>query len=74
MMRLAGLEVNECAKFLAKRPTIDHYDSIFFLEPKYRFPLALVGITWYIPTHIPSAAEMNNLELEHITLLEIICR
>ena len=31
MMRLAGLDVNECAKFLAKKPNISHH-SVYFPE------------------------------------------
>ena len=42
MMRMAGIEVNECPKFLAKEPTIEHH-SVYFPEEKKRFPLKLHG-------------------------------
>ena len=70
MMRLAGLEVNECAKFLAKKPSIHHH-SILFPDPRYRIPLSLTGITSYIPTRLPKQCELDDLEKDCVPLLEI---
>lgn len=67
MMRLAG---NECTKFLAKKPTIDHH-SIYFPEPGYIISFALIGITSYIPTLMLSSAKVKDLESDSISLLEI---
>ncbi len=70
MMRLAGLEVNECAKFLAKKPSIHHH-SILFPDQQYRIPLLLTGITSYIPTRMPMQDELDDLEKECRPLLEL---
>jgi hypothetical protein len=48
-MRLAGLEVNECPKFLAKKPTIAHH-SVYFPEAGVRIPFKIEGIVSYFPT------------------------
>ena len=58
MMRLAGLEVNECAKFLVKSPKIHHH-SIYFPEDKFRIPLFLAGITSYSPTRPTIGNELD---------------
>ena len=66
MMRLAGLEVNECAKFLAKSPGMHHH-SVYFPSMKYRIPLSLSGITSYIPTQVPTKDEIEQLEVLELT-------
>ena len=65
-MRLAGLEVNECSKFMAKSPTIEHH-SIYFPEDKLRIPLSLNGIISYIPVRTPTSQELE----EPIDMLEL---
>ena len=52
MMRLNGILVDECPKFLCPSPTIDNH-SIYFPVDKVRFPLDLHGTTSYIPTRRP---------------------
>lgn len=52
MMRLNGVLVDECPKFLCPNPTIDNH-SIYFPVDKVRFPLDLHGTTSYIPTRRP---------------------
>ena len=59
MMRLAGLDVNECPKFLAKHPSL-HYHSIYFPDTDMRVPLRLYGIISYIPVRCPSQSEYEN--------------
>ena len=66
MMRLAGVKVNECAKFLATSPNINHH-SIYFPEEMLRIPLQLAGITSYIPTRVPREDEINDLQELELT-------
>ena len=61
MMRMAGIEVNECPKFLAKAPTIEHH-SVYFPEEDKRFPLKLHGMISYIPVYMPIYNEMISIE------------
>ena len=66
MMRLAGLEVNECAKFLAKKPNISHH-SVYFPEERRRILLSLTGITSYIPSRSPTGHELDELDILELT-------
>ena len=66
MMRLAGLKVNECAKFLADDLTISHY-FIYFPKEDVRIPLQLTGITSYLPTRKSNSEDLNNLEVLELT-------
>ena len=66
MMRLAGLDVNECAKFLAKKPNISHH-SVYFPEKERRIPLSITGITSYIPSRSPTGQELDELEILELT-------
>ena len=52
MMRLNGLMVDECPKFLYPNPTIETH-SIFFPTENTWLPLALHGTTSYISTRRP---------------------
>ena len=66
MMRLAGLEVNECPKFLSKNPKItDH--SIYCAENNIRIPFQLDGIISIIPTRKPTHEELNTLDQLELT-------
>ena len=62
MMRMAGLEINECPKFLAKKPTVEHH-SICFPEQELRIPLKIHGIISYLPVRTPSKEELSSLEV-----------
>ena len=66
MMRLVGLKVNECAKFLADDLTISHY-FIYFPKEDVRIPLQLTGITSYLPTRKSNSEDLNNLEVLELT-------
>ena len=66
MMRLAGLEVNECDKFLAKKPNISHH-SVYFTEERRRILLSLTGITSYIPSRSPTGHELDELDILELT-------
>ena len=66
MMRMAGIEVNERPKFLAKAPTIKHH-SMYFPEEDKRFPSKLHGMILYILVHMPSNDEIVSIE----TVLEL---
>ena len=53
MMRIAGLKVDKCPKFLAKQPSNKNH-SIFPPDNDIRIPLLIEGIILYIPTRKPS--------------------
>ena len=58
MMRLAGIEVRECPKFLSEAPDLkDH--SIYFREEGIRIPLQLKNTISLIPTRIPAQDELK---------------
>ena len=67
MMRLAGIEVDECPKFLSKEPTESNH-SMLFPEHGIRIPFHLEGIISYIPTRIPSDEELMKYEGEYLML------
>lgn len=66
MMRLAGLEVNECPKFLSKNPTINDH-SIYCPQKKIRIPFQLNGIISIIPTRKPTQHELDTLDQLELT-------
>ena len=66
IMRLAGIVVDECPKFLSKTPTLDNH-CIFFEEDNLRIPLCLHGITSYIPVRTPSTDEIETLPSLEVT-------
>jgi hypothetical protein len=59
IMRLAGLLVDECPKFLAKRASIRNH-SVFFPDNNIRIPLFLRGIVSYFPCRRPTSEELND--------------
>ena len=63
MMRMAGLTIDECPKFLAKTPSITNH-SVYFPDHELRLPLKLHGIISYLPVRMPSNEELN--ETEHV--------
>ena len=68
MMRLAGIQIDECPKFLAEQPSIENH-SAYFPEADVRIPFLLEGIISYIPTRIPTLAEMKANEGSYLLLL-----
>ena len=66
MMRLAGLTVNECPKFLSPHPNINNH-SIYCKESNRRIPLELWGIISMIPTQIPRDSELMELNVFELT-------
>ena len=58
MMRLAGITINECPKFLAENPSDEHH-SAYFPDADIRIPFLLEGIISYIPTRIPTLEELK---------------
>ena len=58
MMRLAGIDVNECPKFLAKIPSESNH-SMYFPDADVRVPFQLEGIISHIPMRIPSTSELD---------------
>ncbi len=65
LVRLAGLEVDECPKFLAKNPTIKTH-AICSEDPELIIPMSLNGTVSYIPTRPPDSKELDRLD--HIPL------
>jgi hypothetical protein len=66
MMRLAGIEVDECPKFLAKSPTVNNH-SIYLSNEDIRIPLMLEGTISYVPTR----EEATRDELESLPILNL---
>lgn len=60
MMRLAGVEVDECAKFLSKNPSVANH-SLYFPDEDVRIPMSIHNIFSYIPTRMPSTQDVEDL-------------
>ena len=67
MMPLVGIEVNECPKFLSKRPDNNNH-SMYFLEEGVREQLQLEGIISYISTRAPTDAKLIEHEGNYLLL------
>lgn len=67
MMRLAGLHVNECPKFLSQNPSINDH-SVYFPAANVRFPFQLEGIVSYLSTRIPTDQELGDCVGEYLLL------
>jgi len=67
MMRLAGIKVNECPKFLSDQPSINDHCA-YFPDHDIRIPFLLEGIVSYIPTRKPSNKELKDAEGEYLLL------
>ena len=61
MMRLAGVQVDECPKFLSPIPSVINH-SIYFPEIDLRIPLMLEGIVSYLLCRRPHQNEYNDTE------------
>jgi len=66
MMRLAGLKIDECPKFLSDKPDETNH-SIYSPGLDFRIPLHLDGIISFIPTRRPSKIELQELESIELT-------
>ena len=67
MMRLAGIEVDECPKFLSKSPTEKNH-SMYFPSQDIRIPFQLEGIISYVPTRCPTEAKLDDKEGKYLLL------
>ena len=67
MMRIVGLEINECPKFLSNNPSESDY-SIYFLDTDLRIPMTIEGIISYIPTRTPTKDELERYSGEYLLL------
>jgi hypothetical protein len=67
IMRLAGLLVDECPKFLANNASIKNH-SLFFPDHDIRIPLHLRGIVSYFPCRRPTKEELNDGSLLTVNL------
>ena len=59
MMRLAGVDVDECPKFLSRKPSIENH-SIFFRDLNLRIPMKLDGVISYIPCRSLQVNELHD--------------
>ena len=66
MMRLAGVEVDECPKFLAKSPTVNNH-SLYIPNDDIRIPLMLEGTISYVPTREATRDELESLPILNLT-------
>ena len=57
MLRINGIEVNECPKFLATNPSETHHSIL--LPDDLRIPLSLHGSISYLPTRRPTDLECH---------------
>ena len=67
-MRLAGIDVNKCPKFLSEHPSIMNH-SILFREERIRISLQLSNTISYIPTRVPTTDEVNVMNTPDIKTL-----
>mmetsp|Transcript_9777 Transcript_9777/g.13824 ORF Transcript_9777/g.13824 Transcript_9777/m.13824 type:complete len:225 (+) Transcript_9777:683-1357(+) len=58
MMRLVGVEVDKCPKFLSQSPSIVNH-LVFFPEANLCMPLKLDGIVSYLPCRKPTLHELE---------------
>ena len=70
VMRLAGIQVNECPKFLSKHPTIQDH-SLFFKSEDIRILLQLKNTISYFPTRLPSQSELQVYNTPDILTLSL---
>ena len=59
MMRLIGIDVDECPKFLSPKPSEENH-FIYFMEENLRIPLLKDGIISFIPCQKPSEDEVGD--------------
>ena len=67
MMRLAGVELNECPKFLSNNPSIEDH-SVYFPEAELRIALQFENTASCIPTRKPTGSELKKKEGEYLLL------
>jgi len=58
MMRMAGLHVYECPKFLVIGEPSEEHHTIYFPDEELRVPLLLEKVVSYIPTRRPDDGDM----------------
>ena len=66
LMRLNGLDVNECPKIMVKHPDESHH-SIYFPDVDLRIPLQLDKTTSFIQTRMPTDEDISG-EIERLDL------
>ena len=71
MIRLAGIHVDECPKFLSPNPTLNTHAITWFDKDNttvnLRINLQLQGIISYFPTRIPHEDELDNCNRFNLT-------
>ena len=66
LMRLNGIVIDECPKFLAIEPD-DNTHSITVKDENIRIPLNLIGIVSYFPSRKPERSEMIHDQMIDLT-------
>lgn len=67
IMRMAGLVVDECPKYMSSMPTVSNY-SIYAAEFDVRIPLNLHGCVSYIPLCTPNGKDLLPGTHVHISI------
>jgi hypothetical protein len=68
-LRSNGVIVDDCPKHLAPDPSTATH-SIYILDHNLRIPLLVKGVISYIPTHYPSATELESCQWVDLTSSE----
>ena len=71
MMRLAGVIVDECPKFMCRKPTVENH-AIYFPgnewdQKSLRIPLQIHGTISYFPTRLPHRQELDDCQSYDLT-------
>ena len=67
MMRITGLEINECPKFISKNHS-ESDNSIYSPDANLRIPMMIEGIVSYTPTRTPTKDELERYAGEFLLL------
>ena len=67
MMRLSGLDVDECPKFLSSKTT-ERNHSVYLQMSDIRLPFHIEGTISYLPTRRPLKVELKESEGKYMIL------
>ena len=67
MMRISGLDVDECPKFLSSKP-MERNHSVYLQMLDIRLQLQIEGTISYLPTRRPLKVKLKEYEGEYMLL------
>ena len=67
MIRISGLDVDECPKFLSSKPT-ERNHSFYFQMSYIRLPFQIEGMVSYLPNRRPLKVELKESEGKYMLL------